>query len=114
MLADVEACARAILALGAKVDVDATVKADIAVKVAAIVTVIVKACVSLVAKFGIALCLTILAQVDICLKLLLVNLSVCIEGIIALVVKIVASLGVDAFVGVHLNLCLGVLGYLKL
>lgn len=39
LVADVTACAKAVAAIGANIDIDASVKADLAVKVAAIVTV---------------------------------------------------------------------------
>ncbi|KAH7326928.1 hypothetical protein B0J17DRAFT_632860 [Rhizoctonia solani] len=85
LVTDITACAKAIVALGANIEIDASVKADIAVKVAAMITVIVNACVSLVAKFGILVVITLLAKIDVCLQLLIVNLGVCVEGIISLV-----------------------------
>jgi hypothetical protein len=39
MLADVTACAKAVIDVGANIEIDASVKADIAAKVAAIITV---------------------------------------------------------------------------
>jgi hypothetical protein len=106
LVADVTACAKAILAIGANIEIDAAVKADIAVKVAAIIAVslapsipsiffsltvlfqvIVKACLSVSVKFGIFVVLALLAKIDICLQLLLINLGICIDGIVVLVAK---------------------------
>ncbi|KAJ1306359.1 hypothetical protein OPQ81_007365 [Rhizoctonia solani] len=110
LVADVTACAKAIVAIGAKIDIDASVKADLAVKVAAIISVIVKLCVDLVAKFGILVVVGLLAKIDVCLQLLIVNLGVCVEGIISLVANIVVKLGVSVLASVHLGLCINVLG----
>ncbi|CAE6452880.1 unnamed protein product [Rhizoctonia solani] len=110
LVADVTACAKAIVAVGVNIDIDASVKADIAVKVAAIITVIVKLCVDLVAKFGILVVIGLLAKIDLCLQLLIVNLGVCVEGIIVLVANIVVKLGVSVFASVHLGLCINALG----
>ncbi|CUA69277.1 hypothetical protein RSOLAG22IIIB_08401 [Rhizoctonia solani] len=114
LVADVTACATAILAIGANIQIDASVKADIAVKVAAIITVIVNLCVSLVAKFGILVVAGLLAQIDVCLKLLVANLGVCVDGIIVLVANIVVKLGVSVLASVNLNLCISVLGLVSL
>ncbi|KAH7326935.1 hypothetical protein B0J17DRAFT_222944 [Rhizoctonia solani] len=114
LVTDITACAKAVVAIGANIEIDASVKADIAVKVAAMITVIVNACVSLVAKFGIMVVVGLLAKIDFCLQLLLVNLGVCVEGIIPLVAKIVAKLGVSVFAQVHLGLCVNVLGLIDL
>ncbi|CAE7204680.1 unnamed protein product [Rhizoctonia solani] len=114
LVADVTACAKAIVAIGVNIDIDAAVKADIAVKVAAIISVIVKLCVDLVAKFGILVVVGLLAKIDLCLQLLIVNLGVCVEGVIVLIAQIVVKLGVSVFASVHLGLCINVLGLIGL
>ncbi|CAE6434951.1 unnamed protein product [Rhizoctonia solani] len=114
LIADVNACAAAVLALGANIEIDASVKADIAVKVAAIITVIVNLCVSLVAKFGILVVVGLCAQIDVCVKLLIANLGVCVDGIIVLIANIVVKLGVSVLASVNLNLCISVLGLVSL
>jgi hypothetical protein len=48
---------------------------------------IVQVCVSVVVKFGILVVLTLLAKIDICLNLLLVNLGICVEGLLHLVAE---------------------------
>ncbi|CAE6499408.1 unnamed protein product [Rhizoctonia solani] len=102
--------AKAVVAIGANIDIDASVKADIAIKVAAIISVIVKLCVDLVAKFGLLVVVGLLAKIDLCLQLLIVNLGVVVQGLIVLIANIVVKLGVSVFVSVHLGLCLNVLG----
>jgi hypothetical protein len=104
LVAHVEACAKAILALGVNIDVDAEVKADIAAKIAAIIAVrstrfsapvplthdpkiIVQACLSVSVKFGIVVVLAIFAPIDVCLRLLISNLDICVVGIVAVIVK---------------------------
>ncbi|CAE6542263.1 unnamed protein product [Rhizoctonia solani] len=110
LVADVTACAKAIVAVGANIQIDASVKADIALQVAAIITAIVNLCVSLVAKFGIAVVVGLFAQIDVCLQLLIGNLGVCVEGIIGLIAKGVVNIGVSVFASVHLSLCINALG----
>ena len=39
------------------------------------------------AKFGIVVVLALFAKIDLCLQLLLVNLGVCIDGVVVLVAK---------------------------
>ncbi|CCO36727.1 hypothetical protein BN14_10870 [Rhizoctonia solani AG-1 IB] len=106
----INTCAAAILALGANLDIDASVQADIAASVGAIIEVIVKLCVDLNAKLGIIIVLGLFAKIDACLQLLLTNLGVCVSGIISLVAKVVLNVGVEAFASVHLGLCASVLG----
>ncbi|KAB5592755.1 transmembrane protein [Ceratobasidium theobromae] len=114
LVGHVTTCAKAIAALGANIEVEAAVKANIAAEVAAIVIAIVQVCVSIVAKFGVLVVLTLLAKIDICLQLLLVNLGVCVGGLIQLVAAIVVKLGVSVFASVHLGLCINVLGLIGL
>ncbi|KAF8677440.1 hypothetical protein RHS04_06169 [Rhizoctonia solani] len=112
LVADVTACAQAVLAIGANIDIDASVKAQVVLQVAAIISVIVKLCVDLVAKFGLLVVIGLLVKIDVCLNLLLVNLQVCIAGIISLIVRALLDLGISlsVLVSVHLGLCINVLG----
>ncbi|KAG8727352.1 hypothetical protein FRC10_006163, partial [Ceratobasidium sp. 414] len=55
---------KAILAVGANIEVDAEIKAKIAVEVAAIISAIVQACLSVSVKFGLAIVLAIFAKID--------------------------------------------------
>ncbi|KAB5588626.1 Transmembrane protein [Ceratobasidium theobromae] len=110
LVVKVNTCAQAVAAIGANIDIDASVKADLAVRIAAIITAIVHVCVSVSAKFGILVVVSLFAKIDACLHLLLLNLGVCVQGIIALVANIVVKLGVSVFADVRLNLCLSILG----
>ncbi|QRW16684.1 hypothetical protein RhiXN_04686 [Rhizoctonia solani] len=67
----INSCAAAILALGAGIDIEASVKADIAAKLGAIISVIVQLCISLNAKLGIIVVLGLFAKIDACLQLLI-------------------------------------------
>ncbi|CAE6444049.1 unnamed protein product, partial [Rhizoctonia solani] len=58
--------------------------------------------------------LALLAKIDVCLQLLLVNLSVVVEGIVVLVAKLVVGLTAQVFANLHLNLCLSLLGLVGL
>ncbi|CAE7233256.1 unnamed protein product [Rhizoctonia solani] len=110
----VHACADAIVAIGSITDMDAVVKADLAAKVAAIIAVILKACLRLSIKFGIQVCIELFVKLDAALKLLLVNLGVCVEGIVVLVSKIVIATCAHILVTLNFNLCLSVLAIVGL
>ncbi|CAE6352044.1 unnamed protein product [Rhizoctonia solani] len=114
LIGKINTCAAAILALGANIDVDASVQADIAAKVGAVISVIVQLGLSLKAKFGTLVMLGLFAKIDVCLQLLLTNLGVCVNGITSLVVKAVANIGVNVFANIHLGLCAQVLGLISI
>ncbi|KAG9089253.1 hypothetical protein FS749_001493 [Ceratobasidium sp. UAMH 11750] len=105
----VEVAAKVILGVGAHIEVDADIKAKIAVEVAAIISVIVQACLSVSVKIGLVLVIAIFAKIDVCLQLLLVNLGICIEGIVAVIAKLVVRISVEAIIKLHLNLCASLL-----
>ncbi|CUA77843.1 hypothetical protein RSOLAG22IIIB_12861 [Rhizoctonia solani] len=111
--ADVQACAKAIVALG-PVKLDANVEADIAAKIAAIILVIIKACVDISVKFGLEVVIAVFAKIDLALKCLLVNIGICVEGILVLIAKIVVSTCNDLFVKLNFKLCLAVLAAVRL
>ncbi|KAG8711483.1 hypothetical protein FRC12_006647 [Ceratobasidium sp. 428] len=104
VVADVNACAAIVLAAGVNIDVDAEVKVAIVAKVALIITLIVKACIALVIKFGLVVIAFIFVSIDACLELLLKNLNICIEGIVAAIIKLLVDVQVVAFIKVHLHL----------
>lgn len=110
LVAVITGCADELLKIGAGVQVVAEAKLNIAACIAAILTVVVKVCVQVSLKFGITVVAALLAEVDLCLKLLLVNLNICIGGIVELVVKALASVTVGLLAQINLKLCLGVLG----
>ncbi|CAE6473751.1 unnamed protein product [Rhizoctonia solani] len=101
----IKACAEALLKVKADVVVDAAVKADIVAFVAAIVTLVVKVCLQLTLKFGVSAVATVCAELDVCVRLLLANLDVCITGILTLIVKACVSVTVDLLAKINLAAC---------
>ncbi|KAL5636377.1 hypothetical protein ACGC1H_000367 [Rhizoctonia solani] len=109
IIGHIEATANAVLAVGAAVDIDAIVKADIAAKVAGIIAVILKACLRLSIKFGLQILVELFVKVDAALKLLIVNLGVCVEGIAMLISQFVIATCAHILVTLDFKLCLSVL-----
>ncbi|KAG8684304.1 hypothetical protein FRC11_012293 [Ceratobasidium sp. 423] len=105
----IKACADELLKIGAGVNVDVAAKADIVACVAAIITLLVRVCLQLTLKFGVAAVATIFADIDVCLKLLLVNLNICIDGVITLIVNAIVSVTVGLLGQVSLPLCASLL-----
>ncbi|KAF8595019.1 hypothetical protein BDV93DRAFT_576772 [Ceratobasidium sp. AG-I] len=114
LVGHVTTCARAIAAISGKLDVGAEVEADIATKVSAIISIIVHACLSVSVKFGLAVLLALFVQIDLCIHLLIVNLGWCIDGIVVLIAKIVATTCADVLVTLKFKLCLSVLAIVGL
>ncbi|KAG8736999.1 hypothetical protein FRC10_008660 [Ceratobasidium sp. 414] len=109
---EVEAAAEAILAIGTHNDVGADIKANIAAEVAAIICVIVQACLSISLKFGLSVVLVICAKIDACIHLLLVNLGLCIEGIVVVIAKLVVGASADTLLKLDFKLCLSIFAIL--
>ncbi|CAE6458425.1 unnamed protein product [Rhizoctonia solani] len=105
----VESCAHAVVAIGPVTDIDDIVKADVAAKVAAIIAVILKACLRLSIKFGLQVLLDLFAKIDVVLKLLLVNLGACVDGIVILVSKIAVATCAHILAKLNFKLCLNTL-----
>ncbi|KAH7318900.1 hypothetical protein B0J17DRAFT_773178 [Rhizoctonia solani] len=105
----VDVAAKAIPALGVKIDIGADVKAQVAVHIAAVIKLVVNLCVTLVAKLGITVLLTLLAKIDVCLQLLLSNLAIVAHGIVALIAKLLVDVTAQVFLDASLKLCLSVL-----
>ncbi|CAE7152945.1 unnamed protein product [Rhizoctonia solani] len=103
-------CADDLLRIGAGVVVTVEAQASIVACIAGIITLLVRACIAVTLKFGLVAVVTIFAKIDVALQLLLVNLNICIGGIIALIAKAIASVTVGLLAQVQLKLCLGVLG----
>ncbi|QRW10510.1 hypothetical protein RhiLY_09509 [Ceratobasidium sp. AG-Ba] len=93
-----------VLALG-QLDLQAGVQADIAMQVYALVKIIVRACATVSLKFGITAVLALWAKIDECVHLLLVNLAVCVNGILALVLKLSVDVNVKLSIQTYLKLC---------
>ncbi|CAE6450297.1 unnamed protein product [Rhizoctonia solani] len=105
----VQATADTIVTVGAVADMDAIVKADVAAKVAAIIAVILKACLRLSIKFGIQVFLELFVKIDAALKLLLVNIGACVDGIVILISQIVVATCAHILVTLSFKSCLSVL-----
>ncbi|CAE6460435.1 unnamed protein product [Rhizoctonia solani] len=110
----IQATAEAVLAVGAIHDMDTIVKADVAAKVAAIIAVILKACLRLSIKFGIQIFLELFVKIDAVLKLLLINLGVCVDEIVVLIGQFVLATCAHILVTLNFKLCLDVLAIVNL
>ncbi|KAG8793827.1 hypothetical protein FRC12_001457 [Ceratobasidium sp. 428] len=93
-----------VSALG-KVEVAADVTVQIVAHVSAVICVVLKLCLELGAKFGVTVFLAVLAKLDLCLHLLVLNLGVCIQGFAALCAKAFVGIDLGAFAKLHLVLC---------
>ncbi|CAE6452463.1 unnamed protein product [Rhizoctonia solani] len=113
LVADIKACTDIVVKVGANVHADAKIKAEIVAHIAAIVTLCAKILISLSAKLTVSVMVAICAQIDICLKALLVALNVCIEGVVTLSLKGIADHAVIVFLKFKLALCAEILGLLN-
>ncbi|KAH7332926.1 hypothetical protein B0J17DRAFT_721704 [Rhizoctonia solani] len=104
-------CADDLLKIGTDVAVTVEAQASIVACIAGIITLLVRACIAVTLKFGLSVVIAIFAKIDIALQLLLVNLNICIGGILVLIAKAIASVTVGLLAQVQLKLCLGVLGF---
>ncbi|CAE6407800.1 unnamed protein product [Rhizoctonia solani] len=110
LVVHIRACADDLLKVGAGVAVSSDAQASIVACIAGVITLFVRAFIAITLKFGLAAVVTVFAKIDLALELLLINLNICIGGILALVVKALASVTVGLLAQVQLKLCLGVLG----
>jgi hypothetical protein len=53
-----------------------------------VLQVILHACLRISVKFGLVVVLALFAKIDLCLKVLLLNLGICIEGIVVLIANL--------------------------
>ncbi|CAE6473749.1 unnamed protein product [Rhizoctonia solani] len=105
LVAALQICADDLLQIGAEVAVEADAKLSIIACVASIITLLVQVLVRVCLKFGIAATVTLCAQIDVVLRLCLVNLEICIAGIVELIVKALAIVIVTLCAQVKLDLC---------
>ncbi|EUC59578.1 transmembrane protein, putative [Rhizoctonia solani AG-3 Rhs1AP] len=105
LIALFQGCADELLNIGADVVVEADAKLSIIACVASIITLLVHVLVQVCLKFGIAATVTLCAQIDVVVRLLLVNLNICIDGIVTLIVKALATVIVTLCAQVKLDLC---------
>ncbi|KAG9126846.1 hypothetical protein FRC07_001747 [Ceratobasidium sp. 392] len=103
-------CAEDLATIGADVSVTVEAKASIVACICSIITLLVEVCAQVSIKFGITVVAALFAQIDVVLRLLLVNLNICVGGILVLIAKAIASATVDLLAQAQLKLCLSVLG----
>ncbi|KAG8715587.1 hypothetical protein FRC09_016494, partial [Ceratobasidium sp. 395] len=94
-----------VAAMG-KVEVAADVTVQIVAHVSAVICVVLKLCLELCAKFGLTVFLAVLAKLDVCLHLLVLNICACIQGFTALLAKAIVDAGVSLDVCLQLRLTL--------
>ncbi|CAE6487317.1 unnamed protein product [Rhizoctonia solani] len=111
---DIDVARNAVVAVGAIADVDGKVKLDIVAHIAAVITLVAQILIKLSAKLSLSVMAKICADIDVCLKALLVALNVCIQGVLGLSLKAIVDLTVVVFIKVKLLLCADVLGLLKI
>ncbi|KAG8716572.1 hypothetical protein FRC09_015558 [Ceratobasidium sp. 395] len=111
----IDAAAKAVSAVG-KVEVTADVTVQIVAHVSAMICVVLKLCLELCAKFGLTVFLALLAQLDVCLRLLVLNIDLCMQGFAALLAKAVVDGGINLEVclQLHLTLFAAVCGFIGL
>ncbi|KAB5588338.1 hypothetical protein CTheo_8224 [Ceratobasidium theobromae] len=110
LVAAIQICANDLLRVGAGVVVDVEAKASIVACLVATITLLAQVCVQVSVKFGLTVVAALFAEIDVVVRLLLVNLNICVGGIVALIAKALASVTVGLIAQIHLKLCLGVLG----
>ncbi|KAF8597371.1 hypothetical protein BDV93DRAFT_562408, partial [Ceratobasidium sp. AG-I] len=103
-------CADELLKIGAGVVVSTEAHASIVACFVATITLLVKVCAAVSIKFGLAAVIVLFAKIDVVLRLCLINLNICVGGILVLIAKAIASATVGVMAQVHLKLCLSVLG----
>ncbi|CAE6452453.1 unnamed protein product [Rhizoctonia solani] len=104
LVADIEFCSNAIASLK-NLKIDARIGAAIASHVLVIVRAILKICLSLMTKFGVQVFLDLFAKLDLCLKILLRSLDVCMDGFLADLAKRLVEADMNALAGVKLIVC---------
>ncbi|QRV87002.1 hypothetical protein RhiJN_15020 [Ceratobasidium sp. AG-Ba] len=102
-------CSDELLKIGAGVTIDVEAKASIVACVCSIITLLVEVLVQVAAKLGIWVVIGLFVKIDVCLKLLLVNLNICIGGILALIVKGLGAATIGLVGQIHLGGCFGLL-----
>ncbi|KAG9096657.1 hypothetical protein FS749_008041 [Ceratobasidium sp. UAMH 11750] len=114
LIVKVKGAAEKIRGLGVLADVDAVTKAQIVAEVVAIIYAILQVCLSLSAKLGLSVLVAIFAELDACLQLFLLELGICIAGIVELILKLLLGACAKIFVELDFGLCLGIFSKLGL
>ncbi|KAF8758442.1 hypothetical protein RHS01_02269 [Rhizoctonia solani] len=102
-------CGDELLKIGAGVAIDVDAHASIVACVSAVITLLVKICLQLSVKFGVAAVVAIFADIDVVLRVCLVNLEVCVVGIVALIVQACVYITASVLAQVKFDSCAEVL-----
>ncbi|KAG8731174.1 hypothetical protein FRC11_004817 [Ceratobasidium sp. 423] len=104
LIVDIERCSNTIASLK-NLNVDAKLKATVAAHVLVIVKAIVKICLSIITEFGVRVFLDLFAKLDLCLKVLLRSLDVCMDGFLTALAKLLVETDMNALAEVKLIVC---------
>ncbi|KAG8736998.1 hypothetical protein FRC10_008659 [Ceratobasidium sp. 414] len=102
-------CSDDLLKIGAGVFITVEAKTSIVVCICSIIKLLAQICLQVTVKFGILATLPLLAEIDLCLSVLLINLNVCIGGILVLIAQALDSVTAGVLVNICFTLCLGLL-----
>ncbi|KAG8710327.1 hypothetical protein FRC11_004639 [Ceratobasidium sp. 423] len=114
VVAHLETCSIAVLAAGKDDAITESTKTEIAGKAAGIISMIMKACLEVSLMLGWFLVFGIFSKLDACLKVLIINLGICGEGLVALIAKTVASTRTQLLVSLNFNQCMAALSITSL
>ncbi|CAE6448218.1 unnamed protein product [Rhizoctonia solani] len=109
IVALLKGCADELSKIGAGIIVDVEAQASIVACVYAIITLLVKVCLQISVKFSITAVAALFAEIDVCVRLLLVNLDICVVGILALIVKACVSITLPILDSLKFDACVALL-----
>ncbi|KAH7332978.1 hypothetical protein B0J17DRAFT_721814 [Rhizoctonia solani] len=98
-------CSDELLRIGAGVAVNVEAKASLVACIVKIITLCAQVCVALSLKFGLSICV----EIDMALRSFLSILGICVNDIVELIVKALASATVGLLTEANLKLCLNAL-----
>ncbi|KAJ1308125.1 hypothetical protein OPQ81_003846 [Rhizoctonia solani] len=104
LVADIVLCANTIASLK-NLNVNAKLKTTIAAHILVTIKTIIKIWVSLTVKFGIQVFLDVFAKLDLCLKLLLRSLDVCMGGFLIVLGELLVEADLKALAETKLTIC---------
>ncbi|CAE7122175.1 unnamed protein product [Rhizoctonia solani] len=90
------------LCVNVKLDLSVDIKTKIAVEIVACISLIVKALAAVCIRLGVTVCIALIAQIDVCLQLLLITLNVCVDGLLAIIISLCAKLDVSVLAALKL------------
>ncbi|CAE6422110.1 unnamed protein product [Rhizoctonia solani] len=99
VVALLKGCSDDLLKLGAGIVLDAQAKTSLVACIVSIITLCVQVFATLSLKFGLAIC----AEIDVVIRLLLTNLGICVNGLLVLIAKDLASATVGVMAQIQLK-----------